>query len=1269
MAEEHNLPLSVEGDHIEGDKVLGDKIVVGDVDQSVVAIGEGAQIIYHNVERALSSVELADQAAQRERRLLAEKITAYVQRLQRQAEAARVEGTAAGSPYKALLSYDFGDAPLFYGRTAEIAGVLDRLGRGPLTVLHAGSGTGKTSLLKAGIMPRLLANGDVPLYVRPYQTPAHYAIKRGLLTQLEETPDLAVTALHDFLRMVTDLLGGGRLVVIIDQAEELFTVQSAQMRADFVSELAPCLADTLLPVRWLLALRGEWFTQLGTFRPQVPDPFANEYLLGPLTPDQAREVIVQPAAHYGVTYEAGLVDKLVSDLGEREIAPPQLQLVCSALFDNLAGEKIITAALYDSLGGTSGILRSHLERVLRRNVPADQRTAARHLLEALITSEGRRALRTGEDLAAELAVLGVDRATFSAVLQVLVDSRLLRVEEVDINDSPAVVYELAHDYLLAEIELDPATQARKAAQELLFREVESYRQYGTLLDEDEMAIIAPHLGQLPLDDDTRALLDASRSRLEQMREEEERRRKAELMRLRIYIGVLAVLGIIAAFFGALATRSARSANLSATQVASERDRAQLAESTAEAARISAEEAEQRALEQAAFSKSLALAAQAELELAGLSPERGVLLALEALERYAYSPQAERVLARAVQTLRLRDTETIDRVVVAEYSPDGSAVLVAGGDGTARLLDAVSHEVLRVYSGHTGAVNDAAFSPGGERIATAGADQTAKVWETDTGVILLSLDHGVAVTRVAFSPDGQFLVTAGNDNVARVWNAATGTLLLRLEGHTEPVLNAAYSPDGTRIITTSADDTAIIWDAVSGELLQTLIGHGGDVYSAAFSPDGTRVVTSGQGGTVYLWDPATGVQLSTVARHGEAVYHVAYRPDGQAVVTASSDGTARVWNVFTGQQILSFIGHVDVVYTAAYSPDGMQVATAGLDNTVRFWDADPGAELLDIPGSTTSGLTADYSPDGARIASANMMNAVVIWDLATGTQALTLEGHLSGLTAVTYSPDGTRIATASRDGTLRVWDAQSGAELLSIPFEGPWNVAFSPDGTRLVATAVFSPTARVFDAATGEALLTIGPLTDWLRMAVYSPDGTRIAGASWDNTARVWDAATGQELLTLVGHVSDVYDVGFSPDSSRLITASRDGTVRIWDASSGAELLSLVGHTSVVYSAEYSLDGRRIVTASRDGLTKVWDAATGQELLTITSGAGWAYGAIYHPAGSQVATIYANGTVKGWRVWPTTQSLIDYARQCCVFRELTDRERVQFGLPLVGGAQN
>ncbi len=536
------------------------------ITQGGVTLGEGASItlgagdvvgrdkivnnIQHIQQRALTAAEEASGERALETQVLAQGVSAFATRLQAIAsEKSDVEG---GSPYKGLIAYRLSDAEIFFGRSVAIANLLKRLGRGALTVLHSESGAGKSSLLQAGIQPRLIGAGHLPLSLRPYNANPTYTIKRAFIPDLGQTPWLATAPLREFLRQVSEVLGPKTaLYIILDQAEELFTQLGAEDRAEFVAELADCVNDESLPVRWLLSMRTEFFGNLANFRPQIQDPFANDYRLNRLNRAEAGEVITEPARRHGIAFEDGLVEQLLNDLsaGADELPPPQIQLVCSGLYDNLPdGKTSITRAQYAAAGGATGILREHLARVLGRDLKPAQRPIAQRLFEALITANGRRAVRKQSELIADFKasqLKDLPPETVQAVLNQLVDSRLLRAQEQEADPTQAepayelasglspemtaaLTYELAHDYLLDQIKLDPEAQARKAAQELLEQETRTYERYQTLLSPERLAVIAPHRAALRLTLLAEELLAKSEAEVQREQRAEEARRQKEL---------------------------------------------------------------------------------------------------------------------------------------------------------------------------------------------------------------------------------------------------------------------------------------------------------------------------------------------------------------------------------------------------------------------------------------------------------------------------------------------------------------------------------------------------------------------------------------------------------------------------------------------------------------------------------------------------------------------------------------------------------------------
>jgi len=639
---------------------------------------------------------------------------------------------------------------------------------------------------------------------------------------------------------------------------------------------------------------------------------------------------------------------------------------------------------------------------------------------------------------------------------------------------------------------------------------------------------------------------------------------------------------------------------------------------------------------------------------------------------AFSPDGTRIVtASHDSTARVWNAATGDElvalpghereVVSAAFSPYGTRIVTASRDSTARVWDATSGSELVILPGHGGEVVSAAFSPDGIRIVTASHDGTARVWDATTGDELVILpDHEREVVFAAFSPDGTHILTVSTDRTARVWDAAAGDELFVLRGRESTtvsgtlrlrasgVLSAAFSPDGMRIVTASEDDAVRVWDAATGDELRVLRGHNGSVESAAFSPDGMRIVTASRDGTARVWASDTGSELFVLRGHRSmksafrsVVSSAVFSPDGTRIVTASDDRTTRVWDAATGDELLVLRGHDGSVKSAAFSPDGMRIVTAAHDGTARVWASAAGSEHVVLLSSWSFVWSAAISPGGTRIVAVGRGNTARVWDAATGDELLVLHGHEGEVLSAAFSPDGTRIVTASRDGTARVWDATTGDELVVLPGHkgAVGSAAFSSDGTRII-TASEDGTLRVWVAVTGDELFVRHGYEGGVRSAAFSPDGTRIVGVA-GGTARVWHAATGNTLFVLRGHGGRVRSADFSSDGTRIVTVSFGDTAQVWGIATGSELFVLRGHEGGVRSAAFSPDGTRIVTASHDGTARVWDATTGDELVVLPDHEREVVFAAFSPDGTRIITASGDRTI---RVWDSVPDRIRHAER-------------------------
>jgi HEAT repeat protein len=476
----------VHGDKVGDDKVTGDKVVVsphlGDMHGSM-GITAGRDVIY-TADAAGSEVKVVNN-------YLARAAAAYEARMYQLVARPAVP---PDQPYKFLYAFEIEDADIFFGREAASEALYQIVLKDRLTILHAKSGAGKTSLLNAGLSPRLIREGRLPVYARAYEDPV-LAIKRAIAPpSLGPWPELLPKlTLHEFLGLTCAHLSRQtrELVIILDQFEEFFIFWPEQdQRQPFIDTLADCYDDKALPVRLIIALRKDYYSDLAAFQRRLPHIFHNEYYLEAMARQEAQAAVTSPVEKLGrpVAYEQALLDMLLDDLARGGMELPHLQIICTQLYEALAqGETAITLASYEKLGRAEGVLSGYLNSVLDR-LPGRGRTIAREVLKELVSSEATKRVLSYDTLAAR--VRAEEDAELDGVLAQLVDARLLRRDEV----AGEIKYEMAHEYLIEEIKewIDRADLAFKQAQELLVREMASWRMHGTLMPRDRLELLHAH---------------------------------------------------------------------------------------------------------------------------------------------------------------------------------------------------------------------------------------------------------------------------------------------------------------------------------------------------------------------------------------------------------------------------------------------------------------------------------------------------------------------------------------------------------------------------------------------------------------------------------------------------------------------------------------------------------------------------------------------------------------------------------------------------------
>lgn len=1163
------------------------------------------------------------------------------------AEGPEVRSLRARNPYKGLRAFQETDADDFFGRDELIQLTLDKAAHHRLVALVGPSGSGKSSLVRAGVLPRLRGGVRQRPALITEMFPGNYPfeeLESALRRVAVEWPDRGVVEdltadSRGLLRVVKQILPDDNsvLILVIDQFEELFSLLDDEVvRASFLESLATVVDDAHSRTVVIITLRADFFDRPLTY-PQFG--MLLEQGVVPVTVPSRQglaQAVSQPARQAGIDLEDGLVADIVSDFEHRPGALPLMQFTLTEMVDAGDGDRL-TVDAYKNGGGIGGAVGSRAEDVYV-NLTDSGKEALKQALLRMVRVDAQGAYTRRRVRQAELVALGVDQPALLATLRNMASHRLLTFDRDPITRGATI--EVAHEALLESWpRLRKWIEDRRHDLLLHHRFTEARRDWLANDSDHSFLLTGGRLAQfenwardtqLRLTPDERAFLDESQS----AKRAKDRRQR----RLRIGVtSMVALLVTIGLVFGLTAQRQ---------RAASER---QEILRLAESALVTVEE----------------------------KPERSMLVALAAADRSLAldGTVPDQVLQALHESLlRSRLLRTTPQGGVMALSNDGSMLAVAEDDEEVALLDPKDLSHIRNLAAVGRPVNALAFGSEGTLYAV---DEIGNVYRWDLAdpdsvdVLIQAVRDSSASWFLDVSSDGG-LVALGHDEADRViiHNPHTNETVESLSF--ESPTSARFSPDASTLAVSTTGGETILVNTSTWEVdAAWQPGRGGDVIRTAvtqvnWSPQGDRLVVATEAAGTYVLgtslDPAPPVDTGLFPRS------VQFDEMGAEVVIGDTDGTARVLDVQDPSQprrLASLGGHTREVTGVLFLPGGSHVITTSEDGITRQWDPTPTGqhEYLTLMAHPSTGKTGTptFSPDGSRLLTkSGDAGEATVWDTATWKPITTFDGLPSTSGQLVFSPDGSMVAVAQGEShndistifdnrlddiptRVGIFDSTTGELLIELGGHSGHIAgrAFAPDGRRFL-TAGLDGQLILWDLTNGEALDSRLSEHGRMNLITFNPEGDRAVVGNEDGTFTIWKVTADDRLevgQTVEAHGDGLVFARFSPSGDRIATTSADGTGRIWTVR-GELLTQLDGHTSIAWNLNWAPDGKQLVTVSLDETLRIWDASTGDLRVTLTA-LGTPAGADVSPEG--LMAVGANdGTVYILTLNP--EELVDLARE-------------------------
>lgn len=1117
------------------------------------------------------------------------------------------------NPYKGLHAFQMTDARDFFGRDDLTQKLVDKMrDEDPyhrFLAIVGPSGSGKSSLVKAGLIPALwkgaIAGSDKWFVVDmvPGTHPLDKLETALIRVAANQTSQLREQLQRDergLLRIADIILPGDdtELVIIVDQFEEVFTlVEDEPVRQHFLELLRVAVSDVRSRVRVVVTLRADYYDRPLHY-PEFGELIRSrmETVL-PLSAKGLERAIRGPAERVGVTFEQGLVEQIVSQMNYQAGALPLLQYALTELFARREG-RIQTNEAYRQIGGAVGALANRADEIYRGLIEEGQQLAHQMFMRLVTLGEGAEDTRR-RATHAELLSLTHNTDLMEEIIDQFAAYRLLSLDHDPETRQPIV--EVAHEAILREWDRlrqwlnesrDDIRQeravARAAADWKLHNHDTSFLLRGTRLEQVEKWCRTTKIMQTPLEEDfikeslNQREKDQQAEILRQEREAQLEQRSRNFLR-----GLVAVFAIATIIAGGLAIFALVQRNDA----------------------IQARDAEAVALQESQHSanefRSIALSFGAQTALNNSQPHVALALAQESINMDNPPPAAQETFFNISSSTWMQERLFLTDVGLADgvFHPDGKRFITADLNGrivvreieTGAEIDSIQRDD-RVFS--------FAINPQGNIVAVAGPSGILQIWNLETNEVTEHMYYEAP----AFNNDGTAMVTANFwDGVATIfiWETETFSVVDSFEAHTDFIPNLNFSPDSSLLISVSGgwDGTVKVWDFATNELLrQRHFGNGGHVWDAIMLSDNEQILVASATGEVSLWNWRTDevIWITTTHESNSTVQDIDVSPDELTFVLGLNESASEVQlrEVASGELIHAYKGHSLRVQEVDFSPDGKTILSVSGDGSVIFWPTNWEGARQTVHVNSNNLIV--WHPTRPLIATVGVAHPTIVdatirlIDTTNGQVVHELVGHENTVRGLAFSPDGNYLISGGWDSTIFVWDIETGQQIgvvaedefvimaLVMNNEGQFAIPYGERETQIV----------LFDYETGERTNPFDGHTDQIFALEYSPDGDLLYSGARNAELYQWDTETGEIVQEFVGHQEWIHHLDVNSEGSQLVSASADHTAIVWDTTTAEALITLRGHTDTIMIAEFSPDDSLIMTASFDGRIMLWDAETG-----------------------------------------------------------------------------